>query len=70
MKENFLQMLEKKQNKPREMSPANVIAYLNVMTKSVPGSPNTSPKSGSRKNSGGKLNLESFSNYNPKNNPI
>lgn len=52
------------------MSPANVIAYLNVMTKSVPGSPSTSPKSGSRKNSGGKLNLDGISNHNPNSNPI
>jgi hypothetical protein len=56
------------------MSPCNVIAYLNVMNKSVPGSPNTSPKSGgkngSRKNSGGRLNFESFSNYNMNNNSI
>lgn len=70
MKENYLQMMEKKKKQPREMSPANVIAYLNVMTKSVPGSPSTSPKSGSRKNSGSKSNLESFSNYHHKNNNI
>lgn len=44
MRENFLTILDKKKKTAR--SPANKIAYLNVMTKSVPGSPSTSPKSG------------------------
>mmetsp|Transcript_7442 Transcript_7442/g.6706 ORF Transcript_7442/g.6706 Transcript_7442/m.6706 type:complete len:142 (+) Transcript_7442:710-1135(+) len=77
MRDNFLILLESK--KPATASPANKIAYLNVMTKSVPGSPIASPKSGSsrqgskkssRKNSGAgstfphpKLNLETLSNF-------
>ncbi len=43
MRDNFLNILDKKKKTAR--SPANKIAYLNVMTKSVPGSPGTSPKS-------------------------
>mmetsp|Transcript_9394 Transcript_9394/g.7169 ORF Transcript_9394/g.7169 Transcript_9394/m.7169 type:complete len:119 (+) Transcript_9394:333-689(+) len=76
MRENFLGMINKQ--KQKAISPANRFAYLNIMTRSVPGSPIASPKSAnsrqgskksSRKNSGAglappsKLNFEGISNF-------
>ncbi len=43
MRDNFLSMLV---DKKKPYSPANRIAYLNVMQRSVPGSPIASPLSG------------------------